>query len=74
METPDPHESLPVRLGLAIHGICRGCAVVILALALYVALTNWEGSGSVWAFRYAGIALALYLVGHVARVLLAGMR
>lgn len=66
----DPPETVPARLGIMIYRICRGAAVVVLALAIYVALTNWAGSGSVWAFRYAGIALIVYFAGSVARYLL----
>ena len=68
-ERPD---SRLASLGIIIHGVARGVAVVVLALALYVALTNWEGDGSVWAPRYTVIALAVYFVGRAVRYLLAG--
>ena len=60
------------RLGFLIYGIARGAAVAVLALALYVALTNWGGGGSVWAFVYAGIAVAIFILGLAARLLLSG--
>lgn len=66
----DPPESIPGRLGYMIYRISRGAAVAVLSLALYVGLTNWEGSGSVWFWRYAGIALAIYLVGMAVRYIL----
>lgn len=58
------HDSRPALLALLVFKISRSCAVVFLALGLYVGLTNWEGDGSVWAFRYAGIALVIFLVGR----------
>lgn len=56
-------QHLSARIGLVVFGICRGVAVVLLALALYVALTNWEGGGGVWALRYFVLALAVFAVG-----------
>lgn len=74
MTLQDRPESVPGRLGYVIYRISRGAAVAVLALALYVGLTNWEGSGSVWAWRYAGIALVVYLAGRAARNILGRIR
>lgn len=57
-------------IGSVVFGICRGAAIVLMALALYVALTNWEGGGSVWALRYFLIALVVFAAGIGIRHLL----
>lgn len=72
MAERDPENDFRSRMGQMIYGASRGAAVAVLALALYVGITNWEGSGSVWALRYAAIALALYGVGRTCRYLLSG--
>ena len=72
MSENDWPDSRLASVGIIVHGVARGVAVVVLALALYVALTNWEGDGSVWALRYTVIALAVYFAGRAARYLLAG--
>jgi len=69
MEPRSP-QSASARLGLTILGICRGIAVVLLALAIYVALTNWEGDGGIWAMRYFLLALAIFAAGLGIRHLL----
>lgn len=74
MAFQDPSEGVPARLGYVIYRISRGAAVAVLALALYVGLTNWEGGGSVWAWRYAGIALTVYLAGSAVRYILGRIR
>lgn len=74
MAEQDAPESGAARLGRVIYRVCRGAAVAVLALGIYVAITNWEGSGSVWAFRYAGIALVVHLAGRGARYLLGRMQ
>jgi hypothetical protein len=66
----DRNESGIGLAGVVVYRICRGAAVAVLALAVYVALTNWEGSGSVWSVRYAAIALAVYGVGVTVRAVL----
>jgi len=68
----DRPQSSAGRLGFLIYGIARGAAVAVLALALYVALTNWGGGGSLWALVYAGIAVAIFVLGLAARLLLSG--
>lgn len=55
-------------------GICRGIAIALFALAIYVALTNWEGDGGIWAVRYFVMALVIFALGLVVRHLLARMR
>lgn len=67
-----PNESGVGLAGVVIYRVCRGAAVAVLALAIYVALTNWEGTGSVWSLRYAAIALAVYGVGATVRAILRG--
>lgn len=71
MSSEDRPQGLSARIGVTIFGICRGAAVVLLALALYVALTNWEGDGSIWALRYFLLALAVFAAGLGAWHLLA---
>ncbi|MDZ7829838.1 MAG: hypothetical protein U5K33_10255 [Halofilum sp. (in: g-proteobacteria)] len=60
---PPSRQSAAARLGVTIFGICRGIAIALLALAIYVALTNWDGDGSVWALRYFVLALVIFALG-----------
>jgi hypothetical protein len=61
---------LAAEIGSVIFGISRGAAIALMALALYVAFTNWEGSGATWALRYFVLALVVFAVGIGIRHLL----
>lgn len=72
MPESDRRDTPAGRLGILIYGIARGAAVAMLALALYVALTNWGGGGSFWATVYTGAALGILVAGIALRILLSG--
>ena len=70
MTAPNPQSSTAQIIGQVLNSVLRGAAIVFLALALYVALTNWDGGGDVWALRYTILAIALYLAGRGLRSML----
>lgn len=70
MTSPNPQPTTPQVIGHVLHGVLRGAAIAFLGLAIYVALTNWDGGGDVWAPRYAVLAVALYLAGRGLRSML----
>lgn len=74
MQDRDTPGTTAARIGLVIFGIGRGVAIVLLALALYVALTNWEGDGGIWAVRYFVLALVIFAAGIGIRLWFERMR